>query len=280
MEIVYIVRAQALRIGSAVARALDHVESVHVLMLDEDARTAEIATAAGALVHSHEDDTDAPALARTLLEVGVVGRTLLIALDDGWGLADLPGMVTTARRAPDVHLFLKHVSGSSRLSNEADEPFSVDLFSYADAVIQYATVTRPGMQAIADQFATGSPSDLADDIQVRVVELPESSTISQPTSLTTATGFMRLLYWMLESRHPLVLFGIPGILLFWVGYQMVEQLIDIGGPLDTVGVGVALAAFAATFVGVFSLTAALILYVLGKQVERIQAEFTRSLETR
>jgi len=135
------------------------------------------------------------------------------------------------------------------------------------------------MCAIANQTAKDSPSELAENIRVRVVELAQPSAASQPTSLTSATGFMRLLYWMLESKHPLVLFGIPGALLFWVGYQMVGQLVDIGGPYDTVGIGVALAAFAATFVGVFSLTASLILYVLGKQVERIQAEFSRSLDS-
>ena len=93
------------------------------------------------------------------------------------------------------------------------------------------------------------------------------------------SGFSKLLYWMLESKHPLILFGIPGVILFWVGFQMADQLVNIGGPHDTVGVGVALAAFAATLVGVFAITASMILFVLSKQVERIQAEFSATIET-
>ena len=278
MEIVYISRSQQLRIGSAVSRALDHVESVHVLMLEADEKTTKIAIAAGARVHQHEGGTDPPALARKLIKVGIVGRTLLIALDDDWKLAELPSIVTTARRGPDVHLFVKHL-GNIQNNITIDQTSPIDEFNYSEAAIQLASVTKVGMCAIANQTAKDSPSELAENIRVRVVELAQPSAASQPTSLTSATGFMRLLYWMLESKHPLVLFGIPGALLFWVGYQMVGQLVDIGGPYDTVGIGVALAAFAATFVGVFSLTASLILYVLGKQVERIQAEFSRSLDS-
>jgi hypothetical protein len=278
VEIVYISRSEQLRIGSAVSRALDHVESVHVLMLEPDEKTRKIATAAGARVHQHNGAKDPPALARKLIEIGIVGRTLLIALDNDWKLTELPSIVTAARRGPDVHLFVKHL-GNKHDDTIIDHTSPIDEFNYTEATIQFASVTKVGMCAIADQFEEDSPSDLPENIRVRVVELSIPSAVSQPTSLTSASGFMRLLYWMLESKHPLVLFGIPGALLFWVGYQMVGQLVDIGGPYDTIGIGVALAAFAATFVGVFSLTAALILYVLGKQVERIQAEFTRSLDS-
>ena len=77
----------------------------------------------------------------------------------------------------------------------------------------------------------------------------------------------------------MILFGIPGAIFFWVGFQMAGSLVDIGGPHDTVGVGVALAAFVTTFIGVFAITASMILFVLSKQVERIQAEFSVTLES-
>ena len=50
---------------------------------------------------------------------------------------------------------------------------------------------------------------------------------------------------------------------------MANELISFQGPHDGVSLGVALAAFTATLVGVFSLTTSLILYVLGKQVNRV-----------
>jgi len=58
-----------------------------------------------------------------------------------------------------------------------------------------------------------------------------------------------------------------------VGYQMAEALIDIGGPHDTVSIGVAMAAFAVTFIGVLSLVSGLVLYIMGKQIDKVQLEF-------
>jgi len=279
MEIVFVTRAQPLRIGSAVSRALDHVESVHVLMLEDDEKTASIASDAGARVYQHTGGKDAPALAKRLLEVGVIGRALIIGLDNSWKLRDLPSMVSSSRRALDVQLYLKSLSSETNGESDNRQAISIDHIPYSDAIFQHATVTSIGMRAIAEQNSSDSPKNLPMGVGVRIVELPPPAGAAPPASLTTATGFMRLLYWMLESRHPLILFGIPGLVLFWVGYQMVEKLINVGGPYDTVSLGVALAAFAATFVGVFSLTTSLILYVLGKQVERIQAEFSRTLES-
>lgn len=54
---------------------------------------------------------------------------------------------------------------------------------------------------------------------------------------------------------------------------MAAALIDIGGPHDTVSIGVAMAAFAVTFIGVFSLVSGLVLYIMGKQIDKVQLEF-------
>ena len=55
---------------------------------------------------------------------------------------------------------------------------------------------------------------------------------------------------------------------------MATALIDIGGPHDTVSIGVALAAFAVTFIGVLSLVSGLVLYILGKQIDKVQLEYS------
>ena len=92
--------------------------------------------------------------------------------------------------------------------------------------------------------------------------------------MTSASRFAQLFYWMLESKHPLIVLGIPGIIFFTVGYKMATALIDIGGPHDTVSIGVALAAFAVTFIGVLSLVSGLVLYILGKQIDKVQLEYS------
>ena len=93
------------------------------------------------------------------------------------------------------------------------------------------------------------------NIDLRVVELKLPPGPAQRESLASASRFAQFFYWMLESRHPLIWFGIPGIVFFWVGFEMANELISFQGPHDSVSLGVALAAFAATLFGVFSLTA-------------------------
>ena len=68
------------------------------------------------------------------------------------------------------------------------------------------------------------------------------------------------------------MFGIPGITFFVLGFKMAKSVMDIGGPHATVSLGVALAAFAVTQVGVLSLVASLLLYGIGKQIDKIQVE--------
>jgi hypothetical protein len=123
--------------------------------------------------------------------------------------------------------------------------------------------------AVSEQKSDDVPAELPVEIDARVVELDLPPGPPQRESLASASRFAQFFYWMLESKHPLILFGVPGIVFFWVGFEMANELINFQGPHDSVSIGVALAAFAATLVGVFSLTTSLILYVLGKQVNRM-----------
>jgi membrane-bound ClpP family serine protease len=92
-------------------------------------------------------------------------------------------------------------------------------------------------------------------------------------SLATASRFAQLFYWMLESKHPLFLFGIPGIILFVLGYRLSGNLTHIFTELNTTSIGVTLATIAMTLIGLFAMMIAIILYILGKQVKRIQSQY-------
>jgi hypothetical protein len=78
---------------------------------------------------------------------------------------------------------------------------------------------------------------------------------------------------MLETRHPLLLFGIPGIVLFVLGYKLSGNVIDTFSELNTTSIGVTLTTIAMTLVGLFAMMVALILYIMGKQVEQIQSQY-------
>lgn len=277
VDICFVTRNQALRIGSAVTRALEFTKNVHVIQLTIDEEEKDIAIRCGANVMHHSDWSTAPEIASTLQDMINSEQIIIISLDDDWRLSNLPLLYTTARTAPDILLALK-MDEQNHSKNE-EKIIQADAHAYSEVIIQHAICTKEGLGAISDQDRNDTPGDLSEKFRVLVIKVKSSAKVSNQQSLTSISGFSRLLYWMLESRHPLILFGLPGAIMFWVGFQMADQLVDIGGPHDTVGVGVALAAFAATLIGVFAITTSMILFVLSKQVERIQAEFNATIES-
>jgi hypothetical protein len=279
MRIVLVVRVGALRIASAVVRALDFADRVAVIDLGEDAEMTELAEAAGATVIAHDGDTHAPAIAKILLDtVEPDERTVIIALDKDWKLSDMARTVGLSRQGHDVFIAFKHRSRKRRSQEpQGDSPVMPDTYTYADADIQFACTSDEGLVAVAAQDGEAMPADLDVSVDLRVVELDQPLGPPQRESLASASRFAQLFYWMLESRHPLILFGVPGVIFFLLGFEMAQELIAFDGPHDSVSLGVALAAFAATLVGVFSLTTSLILYVLGKQVGRVPRRTPRTV---
>ena len=82
-----------------------------------------------------------------------------------------------------------------------------------------------------------------------------------------------MFYWMLETKHPLFLFGIPGIVLFILGFRLSGNVVDTFNELNSVSIGVTLTTIAMTLIGLFAMMVALILYIMGKQVEQIQSQY-------
>ena len=279
MRIVLVARDQSLRIASAVVRALDFAERVTVLDLSADEKCADLARAAGAEVIHHEDETDAPSVAKALVDsMNEAERTVIIALDADWQLSDMARTVGLSRQGHDLFIAFKHPRKNRRISeSRPDEPVSSESYTYNEADIQFACASAEGLLAVAAQSREDVPAELDAKIDLRVVELELPIGPPRRESLASASRFAQFFHWMLASRHPLILFGVPGVIFFLLGFEMSKELIEFDGQHDSVSLGVALAAFAATLVGVFSLTASLILYVLGKQVDRVPRRDPRVL---
>ena len=271
MRIVLVVREEALRIASAVVRAHDFADRVTILNLARDVETAQLGITAGADVIEYDGPTDAPSIAKILVATSEESeRTVIISLDGEWKLSDMARTVGLSRQGHDVFIAFKHRTMNPGISdNRPDTPIDSDTYTYEDAVIQFAYCSMAGLKAVSEQSTDSFPAELDDSIDLRIVELDLPTGPPPRESLASASRFAQFFYWMLESKHPLILFGVPGVVFFWVGFEMATELINFQGPHDSVSIGVALAAFAATLVGVFSLTTSLILYVLGKQVNRM-----------
>ena len=91
----------------------------------------------------------------------------------------------------------------------------------------------------------------------------------QRQSLATASRFAQLLP-TLESRS--ALFGIPGVVLFVLGYRLSGDLASMFTELNTTSIAM-LITIAMTLIGLFAMMAALILHIMGKQVARIQNQY-------
>ena len=139
--------------------------------------------------------------------------------------------------------------------------------------VDHLFLSRRGLDELAKSNSMTSAINFPSDLRVRVIESSDKINLPQRESLATASRFAQLFYWMLETKHPLFLFGIPGVVLFFLGYRLSGNVVDTFNELNSVSIGVTLTTIAMTLIGLFAMMVALILYIMGKQVEQIQSQY-------
>ena len=65
------------------------------------------------------------------------------------------------------------------------------------------------------------------------------------------------------------------MVLFFVGYRLSGDVLDNFTEWNETSVGVGLAVIAVTLMGLFAMMVGLILYIMGKQVKQIQAQYKK-----
>ena len=189
---------------------------------------------------------------------------LFINVNKQWSLREFPLHLNRSRENWDVYIGL--------ISNDEEEvrPSKTKL---ASSYFQHASVSDEGLNELIQANGDATAHDLSDQLRVRVIESTSLPSLPQRESLATASRFAQLFMWMIESRHPLFLFGIPGIVLFVLGYRLSGGVVTTFTELSTESIGVTLLTIAMTLFGLFAMMIALILYIMGKQVEQIQAQY-------
>jgi hypothetical protein len=162
-----------------------------------------------------------------------------------------------------------HLSHHAEPSGDENEEALV----LSELDLRHLVMTKSGMEALASLSIDGTTEDLDERLRVRVVRGSVNVNINQRESLATASRFAQLFYWMLESKHPLLLFGIPGVVLFILGYRLSGNIVGALEEINSTSIGVTLATIAMTLIGLFSIMVALILYIMGKQVEQVQSQY-------
>ncbi len=266
LRIVLMARDVELRIVSLIVRAREGADDVVLLDLGSNDSTVEYAQEVDCEVLHFNDEVNSHNIASYLINSNLESfdSTLILSITDEWRLRDLPLSINRAREGWDIHL-----------SHQVDEikNSTLDDFVLSEVHLQHIVLSRDGMKSIAEMGSQSLVSELDESLRVRIVQAPKSVKIPQRESLATASRFAQLFYWMLETKHPLLLFGIPGTVLFILGYRLSGNVVGALEELNSTSIGVTLATIAMTLIGLFGIMVALILYIMGKQVEQIQSQY-------
>ena len=266
LRIVLMARDIELRLISLIVRAREGADEVILLDLGSNDSTVEFAQEVDCDVLHFDNQVNPQSIASYLLDSNLepIDSTLVLAVTDEWKLRDLPLSINRAREGWDVHL--SHQVEDVKTGVRDDIRLS-------NAELQHVVLSQDGMESIAKLDEQSLASELDESLRVRIVQAQRSVKIPQRESLATASRFAQLFYWMLETRHPLLLFGIPGTVLFILGYRLSGNVVGALEELNSTSIGVTLATIAMTLVGLFGIMVALILYIMGKQVEQIQSQY-------
>ena len=266
LRIILMARDIELRLVSLVVRAREGASEVVLMDLGSNDSTVEYAQEIDCEVIHFDNEVNIQNIASFILDSNLepMDSTLVLSISDQWKLRDLALSINRAREGWDIH-FSHQV--------ESSQPNSVDELILGSATIQHIVLTHEGMEALAYLEPLARTTDLDAKLRVRIVETRMNLGVPQRESLATASRFAQLFYWMLETKHPLLLFGIPGIVLFILGYKLSGNVVGALEELNSTSIGVTLATIAMTLVGLFGIMVALILYIMGKQVEQIQSQY-------
>ena len=193
-----------------------------------------------------------------------VDNYLIINVNKEWSLREFPLHLNRSREGWDVYVGLVSDSG------DVDSPSERVL---SESGFQHSSLSNNGLEELSNSMMSCTAHDLSDALRVRIVQSTALPTLPQRESLATASRFTQLFMWMIQSRHPLFLFGIPGLVLFILGYRLSGGVVDTFTELTTESLGVTFATIAMTLFGLFAMMIALMLYIMGKQVEQIQAQY-------
>jgi len=265
MRIVYLVRDKELRLVSAITRAETFAKQVAIIDVGSKDTTLDLAEKKGAHTIPMDRDCTIPEIARELLKLEPIDMTLIIHLSDTWRLRDLPVNVNRTYEGRDVNLALAHHTDV--------DPGDSESVLFSEAELEMLAATPEGLAALAECDGDDRCIDLPASLNVRVHLAKRPTQPQKRESLATASRFAQLFHWMLSSKHPLILFGLPGLVCFSIGFALTGDVVDQFQSMNSISLGVSLATAAVTLIGLFAMMTSLMLYILGKQVRQIQRQY-------
>lgn len=266
-RIILLGRDLELRIISLIVRAREISEEVVFFDLGSNDLTVELAEDFNCRVLHYNSELGCKDVSKYILDssLDLNMTNLVLRVTDDWKISDFPIIEIRVRESWDIYIAFTN-EDSKGLQDDND--IIIDSIDFSHMVL-----SRSGIEELSKTSPLSNAMDFDMDLKVRVSRTQKSIRLPQRESLASASRFAQLFYWMLETRHPLLLFGIPGIVLFVLGYKLSGNVVDTFSELNTTSIGVTLTTIAMTLIGLFAMMVALILYIMGKQVEQIQAQY-------
>ncbi len=266
-RIILIGRDLELRIISLIVRAREISQEVIFFDLGSKDETIELAREIECPVYNFDSELSCQDISKYILssDLDLDFTNLLIKISDDWKLSDFPIVENRSKESWDI--FIAFTSDEDEYIEDTNQIVlnSIDF--------SHMVLSKNGLHELSKTSPISNALELDEELTVRVTRLQKSIRLPQRESLASASRFAQLFYWMLETRHPLLLFGIPGVVLFVLGYKLSGNVLDTFSELNSTSIGVTLTTIAMTLVGLFAMMVALILYIMGKQVEQIQSQY-------
>jgi glycosyltransferase involved in cell wall biosynthesis len=284
-------------IGSVVLKVKKYVDKVVVIDDGSTDASVEVARDAGATVRSHDCNKGYGAAIRTALNSGKQEGADVLVIIDGDGqhkASDIPRLVKPVLegeadvaigsrflgKATDAPLYRRvgqrvlNVAtnvGSGRKMSDSQSGFR----AYSAKALKGLNLTENGMSVSSEmQFAISSKG-------LRVAEVPIDVSYADKAKrspLGHGLNVLSRILVLLSLRQPMVLFGIPGLLLTGGGLALALRVLDIWGRSNQLAIGNFLGAILLCLTGVLALFAALMLQSM-KELLRGQWERFERTET-
>ena len=284
-------------IGSVVLKVKKYVDTVLVIDDGSSDASIEIASAAGAIVHGHGSNKGYGAAIRTAFDKAKEQGADVLVVIDGDGQhdgRDIPRLVKPVldgeadvvigsrflgeassaplyRRLGQRILNVATNVGSGRRLSDSQSGFR----AYSSRALGVLNLTENGMSVSSEmQFAIANKG-------LRVAEVPievRYGDKSKRNPLAHGLNVLSRVLVLLSLRQPLVLFGVPGLLMLGGGLVLGLRVLDIYDKSQVLALGTLLGAVLLALTGVLALFAALMLQAM-KELLRGQWERFEKTET-
>ena len=282
-------------IGSVVLKARKYADKVLVIDDGSADASAEVARDAGATVYRHETNKGYGAAVRTALQKGREQKADVLVILDADGQHDpkyvpvlvkpiLDGQADVVvgsrflgeaqkvpfyRRLGQRALTVLTNLGSGHKLSDSQSGFR----AYSAEALKVLNLSESGMSVSSEiQFAISKSG-------LKVIEVPIAVSYmdkAKRNPLGHGVSVLSRVLVLISLRQPLVLFGIPGIMLLSGGLALGVRVLNIYGRTSQFAIGNALGAILLCMAGILALFAALMLQSMKELMRREWERFERT----